>query len=134
MNTKVEMAKLGIQFLILIVTAYLAPAAKDWLTQKSEDFREARVKEWAYKAVLSAEQIYKDYATKDPHGVKRKKHAREILRRINKRCGLCLTDDDIDALIEAAVQEFKVVGGSQNLTFLEAAEAEETAEGEGDEE
>lgn len=133
MNTKVEIVKLGIQFLILIVTAYLAPAAKDWLTQKSEDFREARVKEWAYKAVLSAEQIYKDYATRDPNGVKRKKHAREILRRINKRCGLCLTDDDIDALIEAAVQEFKVVGGSQNLTFLEA-EAEETAEGEGDEE
>ena len=134
MSTKVEMVKLGIQFLILIVTAYLAPAAKDWLTQKSEDYREARVKEWAYKAVLSAEQVYKDYATKDPHGVKRKKHAREILRRINKRCGLCLTDDDIDALIEAAVQEFKVVGGSQNLTFLEAAEAEETTEGAGDEE
>lgn len=117
MSAKIEGVKLLVQFATLIIVAYLAPAAKDWLAQKSEDFRESRVKEWAYKAVLSAEQVYKDYATKDPNGTKRKKHAREILRRINKRVGLCLTDDDIDALIEAAVQEFKVANGA--LAFLE---------------
>lgn len=107
---KVELMKLGVQIITLLITAYLAPAVLGWLAQKSEDARENRVKDWAVKAVRGAEQVYRDYAKTDPHGIKRRNYAREIIRRANKRYRMALTEDDIDALIEAAVQELSIAG------------------------
>lgn len=107
---KVELMKLGVQIITLLITAYLAPAALDWLAQKSEDARENRVKDWAVKAVRGAERVYRDYAKTDPCGIKRRNYAREIIRRANKRYRMALTEDDIDALIEAAVQELSIAG------------------------
>ena len=107
---KVELMKLGVQIITLLITAYLAPAVLSWLAQKSEDARENRVKDWAVKAVRGAEQVYRDYAKTDPYGIKRRNYAREIIRRANKRYRMALTEDDIDALIEAAVQELSIAG------------------------
>lgn len=106
---KTELLRLGVQLVTLLITAYLAPMAKAWLTEKVEDARLARIKTWALKAVRAAEQTYKDYERRDPHGTKRLKLAREVMQRANKRCGLGLTDADIEILIEAAVHEVNTV-------------------------
>lgn len=121
---KVELMKLGVQIITLLITAYLAPAVLDWLAQKSEDARENRVKDWAVKAVRGAEQVYRDYAKTDPYGIKRTNYAREIIRRANKRYRMALTEDDIDALIEAAVQELSIAG-----TYVLIQEPGQEAEG-----
>lgn len=102
---KVELLKLIVQIVTLVITAFIAPALMSWLNQKAEDAQLDRVKGWALRAVKAAEQVYKDYAKTDPDGVKRRSYARRVLKRACNRCKMCLTDEDIETLIEAAVQE-----------------------------
>ena len=102
---KVELLKLTVQIVTLVITAFIAPALMSWLNQKAEDAQLDRVKGWALRAVKAAEQVYKDYARSDPDGVKRRSYARRVLKRACDRCKICLTDEDIETLIEAAVQE-----------------------------
>lgn len=105
MNVKVELIKLIVQIITLVITAFIAPALMSWLNQKAEDAQLDRVKGWALRAVKAAEQVYKDYARSDPDGVKRRSYARRVLKRACDRCKMCLTDEDIETLIEAAVKE-----------------------------
>lgn len=105
MSVKVELLKLIMQIVTLAVTAFIAPAIMSWLHEKAEDAQLNRVKGWALRAVKAAEQVYKDYAKTDPDGVKRRSYARRVLKRACDRCKICLTDEDIETLIEAAVQE-----------------------------
>lgn len=110
MDIKVELIKLAIQAACLIIAGILVPAVLSWLHEKSEDARLARMKEWALKAVKAAEQIYRDYAQRDPDGEKRKQAALRILRRANIRCKLGLTDEDLEALLQAAVHDINRAG------------------------
>lgn len=110
MNLKVELIKLAIQAITLVIAGFLAPAVLSWLNEKSEDARLSRMKDWALKAVKAAEQIYKDYEIRDPDGENRKKAALRILRRANYRCKLGLTDEDLEALLQAAVHDINAVG------------------------
>ena len=102
---KVELLKLIVQIVTLVITAFIAPALNSWLNQKAEDAQLDRVKGWALRAVKAAEQAYKDYKKTDPDGVNRRSYARRVLKRACQRCKICLTDEDIETLIEAAVQE-----------------------------
>ena len=105
MSIKVELMKLTVQIVTLVITAFIVPALMSWLNQKAEDAQLNRVKGWALKAVKAAEQVYKDYEKSDPDGVKRRSYARRVLKRACQRCKICLTDEDIETLIEAAVHE-----------------------------
>lgn len=105
MSIKVELMKLIVQIVTLVITAFIAPALMSWLNQKAEDAQLNRVKGWALKAVKAAEQAYKDYEKSDPDGIKRRSYATRVVKRACKRCKVCLTDDDIETLIEAAVHE-----------------------------
>ena len=105
MSIKVELMKLTVQIVTLVITAFIAPALMSWLNQKAEDAQLDRVKGWALKVVKAAEQVYKDYEKSDPDGVKRRSYARRVLKRACQRCKICLTDEDIETLIEAAVHE-----------------------------
>ena len=105
MEIKVELMKLTVQIVTLVITAFIVPALMSWLNEKAEDAQLDRVKGWALKAVKAAEQVYKDYEKSDPDGVKRRSYARRALKRVCTRCKICLTDEDIETLIEAAVHE-----------------------------
>ena len=106
---RAELIKFGAQVLTLLITAIIAPAVMSWLTQKAEDAKLARIKEWALKAVMAAEQIYKDYERRDPDGQKRRGYAFATLKRINQKCGFGLSDQEISMMIEAAVHELQSV-------------------------
>ena len=107
---KVELLKLAIQALTLVIAGFIAPAVLSWLHEKSEDARMNRVKDWALKAVKAAEQVYRDYEIRDPHGTKRKQLALKILKRANIRCKLGLSDDELEALLQAAVHDVNYFG------------------------
>lgn len=103
MNMKIEILTLIIRLGILFVSGFLAPALKAWLESKAEDARIERLKGYARQAVEAAEQIHKKAQKDDPDGEKRRKFAREALNRMGYKMGLALSQDEIDALIEAAV-------------------------------
>jgi hypothetical protein len=124
---KAELLKLVVQIITLLIAGYIAPAIMSWLTERVEDTRMARIKDWALKAVKAAEQLYKDYEDSDPNGSKRRKIAITTLEGINARCKLGLSEEEIMVLVEAAVHEINHADISYCgiLPEMEASEEDE---------
>ncbi len=101
---KIEIATL-IRLGILVITGFIAPAFKAWLSQKAEDARWSRIISWAEMAVAAAEQQYKDYAKRDPDGTRRKRFAARVLAEVLRKAGIALSEDEMTALIESAVAD-----------------------------
>ena len=102
---KIELLTLTVRLAALIVTAFVIPALKTWLEKKTEDENLAQVQEWAAKAVQAAEQIHKKARKDDPTGVKRRKFAIDFLNQLCTKHGVRLSKEEIEVLIEAAVDE-----------------------------
>lgn len=102
---KIELLTLTVRLAALIVTAFVIPALKTWLEKKTENENLAQVQEWAAKAVQAAEQIHKKARKDDPTGVKRRKFAIDFLNQLCAKHGVRLSKEEIEVLIEAAVDE-----------------------------
>lgn len=102
---KIELLTLTVRVAALIVTAFVIPALKTWLEKKTENENLAQVQEWAAKAVQAAEQIHKKARKDDPTGVKRRKFAIDFLNQLCAKHGVRLSKEEIEVLIEAAVDE-----------------------------
>lgn len=102
---RIEIMTLIVRLGILIVTGFIVPSLKIWLESKAEDARIERLKGFARQAVEAAEQIHKKALADDPNGSKRREFAGKALNRMSYKMGLALSQDEIDALIEAAVWE-----------------------------
>lgn len=102
---KMELLTLLIKVAVVVITGYIAPAAKRWLESRAEDARVERLKGWARQAVNAAQQIYKKMGVEDPTGERRRKDAVRFLVEACRRANIQLEETEIDALIEAAVYE-----------------------------
>lgn len=106
MNSYVEIIiTIAFRSFIAVMIAVVIPAIKTWLERKTENEKLDQIKQWAYTAVNAAERAYKDYKVTDPKGIKRKEYARVAIMAVSSRLGLKLTDKEINAMIEAAVEE-----------------------------
>lgn len=120
---KTELITLLIRLIILVITAFVVPALKKWLEARTENEKLQQIKTWALQAVKAAEQMHNKAKKDDPTGEIRREYARKAILRICSRLGVTLTDRDVEALIEAAVQE---VNGSG---YYLCAEEEVTEDG-----
>lgn len=102
---KIELLTLAVRIITLVITAFVIPALRTWLKKKTENEKLAQVQEWAAKAVQAAEQIHKKARKDDPTGTKRRKFAVNFLEHLCIKHGVLLSKDEIEVLIEAAVDE-----------------------------
>lgn len=100
---KLEIVKLGLQVVILVVSGIIVPAVQKWMHEKTENEKLARIKQWAETACYAAEQIHNKAKKNDPTGQKRKQYAKEMLTRLCEKYKVDISDNDVEALIEAAV-------------------------------
>lgn len=98
----IEIITLIVRLAIAIMTGICIPAFKHWLDIKAENEKFAQLVQTAQIAVYSAEQLMRNT---DPNGEARRKYAHRLICMTAMRLGLTLTDKEIDALIQAAVQE-----------------------------
>lgn len=113
METKIELATVIIRAVTLVVVGVIIPAIRRWLNTKTENAKMERVKAWARTAVAAAEQMYRKYD--DPHGTKRKKYAAEAILSMGIKCGIHLTKEEAETLIEAAVQEINLLNPIESV-------------------
>ena len=99
---KVEIITLIIRLAIAIMTGICIPAFKHWLDVKAENEKFAQIRQTAETAVYAAEQLLKKT---DPDGEERRKYAHRLIAMAAMRLGVALTDNEIDAMIQAAVKE-----------------------------
>jgi len=99
---KLEIATLIIRLAIAIMTGICIPAFRHWLKAKTENEKYDQIKRTAETAVYAAEQLLKKT---DPDGEERRKYAHRLIAMAAMRLGVALTDNEIDAMIQAAVKE-----------------------------
>lgn len=90
---------------IILFTGVIMPLLKRWIENRTEFDKYGQLKDYAHTAVWAAEQIYNHAESADPDGSLRLKYAKHALAVTANRLGLCLTDREIETLIEAAVGE-----------------------------
>ena len=90
-----EVLKLIVMVMALLIARYLVPWAKQKMD--NEEIRELMV--WVEKAVLMAEQVHGDKT-----GAERKEIVIEFLKEILAEKDIQITEEQLDALIEAAVK------------------------------
>lgn len=101
----VEIATLLLRLAIVLITGFLAPAFKKWVDQKTQNEKYIQLREAAETAVYAAEQLYHGV---DPDGEIRRKYAHRIIGTAAMRLGVCFTDKEVDAMVQAAVQEINL--------------------------
>lgn len=99
---KIEIITLVIRFAIAVMTGICIPAFKRWLDTKTENEKLMQIRQTAETAVYAAEQLMRE---KDPTGEHRRKYAHKLVAMTALRLGVTLTDNEIDSMIQAAVQE-----------------------------
>jgi len=117
-----EFAVLIVRVVVAGLACFIIPEVKRWLRTKTENTKLNRVKDWAYTAVSSAEQWYcKKHPGTDPTGDKRREYARNTIYDICRKYDVDLSMQEIDALIEAAVNEMNILksGGAQIVQATE---------------
>lgn len=106
---KAELIVLITRVIVAVLCGVVVPAARRWLLEKTENEKLNRVKEWAYTAVSAAEQWYtKKYPGSDPTGDKRRDYARNMISQLCDKHKIDLSANEIDAMIEAAVNEINI--------------------------
>lgn len=117
---KAETLEILLRIAVLAVTWVIVPAVKKWIEAKTDNEKLERIKQWARTAVAAAEQIYNHAKKSDPEGTLRRGYARKAIVYMAHKCGISLTEEEIEAMIEAAVNE---INGSK-LNVIECMEAE----------
>ena len=100
---KLEILELLVKLAVLVMAGIVIPAFKKWLEAKTDNETLEKVRCWAYAAVYAAEQIYNHAEKIDPDGSMRKKYAHNAVMKICTDSGICITNRELDVLIEAAV-------------------------------
>lgn len=95
-----EIVRLLIRILAAVVTIYLVPAIKQWITVHAENEKLYALMRWAKEAVYAAEQIHGAGT-----GQERKQYAAHFLWEIAQKNNINITEDQINLLLEAAVGE-----------------------------
>ena len=109
---KTEIIILATRLIVAFLAAIVMPAVKSWLKEKTENEKLNRVKEWAYTAVSAAEQIYHKKKGEDPEGANRYEYARKKIYDLCVRYGIAISSEEIEAIIEAAVNELNMFNDS----------------------
>lgn len=108
-NISYQIATLVISLIGVILTGLVVP----WLRMKLTNEKLDTVERWVNVAVAAAEQIF----SVPDSGIKKKMYVMEFL----KSKGITITDQELDALIEAAVYE---VNRAKNLLFEDLSNQE----------
>ena len=100
MNTELitKLVEAVVTVVIVLISAYVIP----WLKGKIGDDKYALIVEFAEIVVRSAEKLY----TPDEWAQK-KRYAVEMVRKKAEEIGITITADEINAIIEGAVQAVK---------------------------
>lgn len=94
-----EALKLVVMVAALMIARYLVPWAKQKMD--NEEIRDLMV--WVEKAVLMAQQVHWDKT-----GAERKKIVLDFMNEILRDKKIQITEEQLDALIEAAVKGMKM--------------------------
>lgn len=103
-----EALKLTIMIATMLITRYAIP----WIRAKTQNESMHVVIDWAIQAVLAAEQAHQAVS-----GAERKAIVTKFIKQILEQKNLALSDEEIDVMIEAAVQQMnaaKETGATQN--------------------
>lgn len=93
-----ELTKAIISVVLILISAYVIP----WLKNKVGDDKYATIVEFAEIVVRSAEKIYTP-----EEWAKKKEYAVELVAKKSEELGLNLSVEEINAIIEGAVQAVK---------------------------
>lgn len=102
-DVTMEIVTLVERLIVVLVVAVLAPAVKKWLNAKQID----RAVE---KGVNTAQQLYWSES-----GAQRKSIAIGIAKGLLEKAGIKISEAQLDALIEAAVQELHIARGDYKV-------------------
>ena len=116
---KLEIITLLLRLAIVVITCVIAPTVKHWLETSTENTKMESIREAAWSAVYAAEQLYNTMKHADPSGEIRRKYAARAVSIAAAKVGIVLTDDDIDNIVQAAVQELNLVKHGGLLPKLE---------------
>ena len=116
---KLEIITLLLRLAIVVITCVIAPTVKHWLETSTENTKMESIREAAWSAVYAAEQLYNTVKHADPSGEIRRKYAARAVSIAAAKVGIVLTDDDIDNIVQAAVQELNLVKHGGLLPKLE---------------
>ena len=119
-----ETITLILRLAIVVMAGIIVPTIKHWIETRTENAQMDGIRQAAETAVYAAEQIYNTAEKSDPDGEMRRKYAHEAVSWAAKRAGICLTDSDIDAIIQAAVQELNLMKHGGLLNELISSEGE----------
>lgn len=93
-----EIMKVIVMVAMLVISRYLIP----WLRDKIGIAKLETAEKWANYAVLAAQQVLSD-----EKGADRKAYVTQFLKEILTAKNIALSDEQLDALIEAAVYTMK---------------------------
>ena len=97
-----EIVKLVLQIGLIVLTAFIVPAIKKFLAEKTTKEQRENAKFWTAIAVKCAEDIYKEKG----QGKLKKEWVVDWLNKNNVK----ITNDQMDTLIEIIVTEFNEKG------------------------
>ena len=100
---KMQILELLVRIVVLVMVGFVLPALKRWLNTKVENEQMNKVRTWVKYAVYAAEQMYNRARQIDSDGGMRKKYVYNFVMRICADRGIKITEDELNALIEAAV-------------------------------
>ena len=116
---KLEIITLLLRLAIVVITCVIAPTVKHWLETSTDNAKMESIREAAWSAVYAAEQLYNTMEHADPSGEIRRKYAARAVSVAAAKVGIVLTDDDIDNIVQAAVQELNLIKHGGLLPKLE---------------
>ena len=94
-----EGLKILVMVAVLVLTRYVLP----WVKSKVDSEKLNLVAQWAYKAVLMAQQTMKATGGKEKKAI-----VTQFLKEILQEKNIALSDKQIEILIEAAVKQVKI--------------------------
>ena len=101
-NNVFEIVKLILQICLIILTAFIVPTVKRFLSEKTTKEQRENAKFWTMLAVKYAEEIYKEKG----QGKLKKEYVVDWLNKNNIK----ISNEQMDTLIEMVVTEFNKNG------------------------
>lgn len=104
-----ELLTLALRLAIAILCGCVVPAVRAWIDAKTSGEKYAQLKAAAETAVYAAEQIHSKLEEDESYQDARRKFAHKAISRAASRLGLALTEQEVNELLEAAVQELNLM-------------------------